>query len=80
MEHEKKKKEKEEQWTAYWAPKMCMDDGTRSEIEIRWCEMREKKLWWRHTFGEEYVPAVEPEHPGAAGEEARNEEEQKVLR
>ena len=48
--------EREKQWTAYWAPKMCVNDGTQSEIEFEASVLREKKLWWRHTFGEDYAP------------------------
>lgn len=46
--------EKEKRWTAYWGPKMCRNDGTQSEVEFNWSVLREKKLWWRHTFGEDY--------------------------
>jgi len=46
--------EKEKRWTAYWEPKMCRNDGTQSENEFNWSVLREKKLWWRHTFGEDY--------------------------
>lgn len=48
--------EREKQWTAYWAPKMCVNDGTQSEIEFEASVLREKKLWWRRTFGEDYAP------------------------
>jgi hypothetical protein len=50
--------EREKQWTAYWAPKMCTNDGTQSEIEFEASILREKKLWWRRTFGEDYAPQL----------------------
>jgi len=48
--------EREKQWTAYWAPKMCTNDGSQSHTEFEASVLREKKLWWRRTFGEDYAP------------------------
>ena len=52
--------EREKQWTAYWAPKMCSNDGTQSEIEFNASVLREKQLWWLQTFNEPYLPLKYP--------------------
>jgi len=48
--------EREKQWTAYWAPKMCVNDGSQSQMEFEASILREKKLWWLRTFNEPYTP------------------------
>jgi hypothetical protein len=35
---------------------MCVNDGSQSHTEFEASVLREKKLWWRHTFGEDYAP------------------------
>jgi hypothetical protein len=35
---------------------MCTNDGSQSEMEFEASVLREKKLWWRRTFGEDYAP------------------------
>lgn len=38
---------------------MCGDDGTRTSVEREAAVLREKKIWWRQQFGEDYVPMSE---------------------
>jgi hypothetical protein len=59
--------QREKQWSAWWYDRMklVVDDGTRTTKEREAAALREKRNWWRYTFGEEYVekPKAAPAQP-----------------
>jgi len=63
MDKTQTQEQKEQQWLAFWEPKLCFNDGTQTAAEFQASILREKKLWWRLTFGETYMPEANYDNP-----------------
>jgi len=59
------KEQKEQQWATWWRSRMCGNDGTQTSVEREAAVLREKKIWWRQQFGEEYAPMTADENIAA---------------
>jgi len=53
--------QKEAAWSAWWASRLCGDDGSQSIWEREMAVLREKKLWWHRTYGEVYLTREDKE-------------------